>query len=28
VTVLVDEIAKGNWFIGAKDADDLFPGVK
>ena len=28
VTVVVDEIDKANWFIGAKDANELFPDVR
>jgi len=27
VTVIIDEIDKQNWFIGAKDCDEIFPGV-
>ena len=27
VTVIIDEIDKGNWFMGAKDSNELFPGV-
>ena len=28
VTVIIDEIDKMNWYIGAKDSEELFPGVK
>lgn len=27
VTVLLDEVDKENWFIGAKDSNELFPNV-
>jgi len=28
VTVIFDEFDKGNWFIGSKDANELFPNAK
>jgi 4-oxalocrotonate tautomerase len=28
VTVIIDEIPKADWFMGAKDCNEIFPGVE
>jgi 4-oxalocrotonate tautomerase len=28
VTVIIDEIPKADWFMGAKDSNELFPGIE